>query len=48
MQKNPPQVEFRRSPMATPLPPAIRAMVERADSVSSASAQALVSASQSH
>ena len=33
LQENPPEVEFRRSPIATPLPPGVKAMVEYADSV---------------
>ncbi len=44
MQENPPEVEFRRSPIATPLPPGIKAMVEYADSVHAATQHASVTA----
>lgn len=48
MQENPPKVEFRRSPIATPLPPRIKAMVEYADSVHAATRNAPASATPSH
>lgn len=42
MQENPPEIEFKRSPMASPLPPAIKTMVERADSISVKSRESAV------
>lgn len=48
MQENPPKVEFRRSPIATLLPPRIKAMVEHADSVYAATRKASASATPSH